>query len=178
MKSLTTQLSTYKSVHLNHKNIWTHVVGIPLIIWAAALMLSSIEFTVTFTGTDIKVNLLTIISLMILGYYFILSPTLALVAFLLFGPLIYSALALSSMDHKWFVAIGAFSIGWIFQFIGHGYEKAKPAFVDDLNQLLIGPLFLLAELCFACGKLSDLNKEVTRLAIEKRQVFEKDKIPG
>ena len=30
--------------------------------------------------------------------------------------------------------------------IGHGYEKAKPAFMDDLNQLLIGPFFLMAEL--------------------------------
>ncbi|WP_286235716.1 DUF962 domain-containing protein [Thalassotalea sediminis] len=172
MKSLTEQLSTYKSVHLNHKNIWTHFIGIPLIIWAVALMISSLGFTVTLTELTFHVNLMMVISLVILCYYIILSPQLAVLALLLFGPLIYSALMLSSIDNKWLVALAAFTVGWIFQFIGHGFEKAKPAFIDDLNQLLIGPLFLLAELYFACGGLAQLNKKVTEQALVKRTQFE------
>lgn len=175
MKSLTAQLSTYKSVHLNQKNIWTHIVGIPIIIWAIALMISSITFSITLTDVAVQVNLLTVISLCILTYYVFLSPQLALLALILFGPIVYSAILLSSIEHKWLIAITAFIIGWIFQFIGHGYEKAKPAFVDDLNQLLIGPLFLLAELYFACGGAPVLHKEVTQQAIEKRKLFEKNK---
>jgi uncharacterized membrane protein YGL010W len=43
-------------------------------------------------------------------------------------------------------------IGWVFQFIGHvAYEHRKPAFVDDVIGLLIGPLFVLAEALFGLG---------------------------
>ncbi|WP_116387011.1 Mpo1-like protein, partial [Cupriavidus oxalaticus] len=43
----------------------------------------------------------------------------------------------------------------IIQFIGHYYEGRKPAFVDDLAGLLIGPLFLVAETAFALGLARD-----------------------
>ena len=39
-----------------------------------------------------------------------------------------------------------FLVGWAFQFVGHAvYEKRRPAFMDDLASLLIGPLFLVAK---------------------------------
>ena len=57
--------------------------------------------------------------------------------------------------------VGLFVIGWIFQFVGHYYEGRKPAFVDDLVGLFIGPLFVVAEVAFAMG----LRPEVLR-AIE------------
>jgi CRP-like cAMP-binding protein len=48
--------------------------------------------------------------------------------------------------------IGLFVIGWVFQFVGHvAYEHRKPAFVDDVIGLLIGPLFVLAEALFGFG---------------------------
>ncbi len=49
-----------------------------------------------------------------------------------------------------------FVVGWVFQFVGHYYEGRKPAFVDDLSGLIIGPLFVAAEFAFAMG----LRKEV------------------
>ena len=53
----------------------------------------------------------------------------------------------------WLVTgIGLFVVGWVFQFIGHvAYEHRKPAFVDDVIGLLIGPLFVLAEALFGFG---------------------------
>ena len=39
---------------------------------------------------------------------------------------------------------------------GHYYEGRKPAFVDDLVGLIVGPLFVVAEWAFALG----LRKEV------------------
>ena len=54
-------------------------------------------------------------------------------------------------------------VGWIIQFLGHYWEGRKPAFVDDLVGLLIGPLFVAAEVGFAMG----LRLEVQR-AIEAR----------
>ncbi|CAB3800183.1 hypothetical protein LMG27177_04749 [Paraburkholderia fynbosensis] len=52
-------------------------------------------------------------------------------------------------------------IGWVFQFIGHvAYEHRKPAFVDDVIGLLIGPLFVLAEAMFGFGWRPDLREAI------------------
>lgn len=59
--------------------------------------------------------------------------------------------------------MGLFVVGWIIQFVGHYWEGRKPAFFDDIVGLLIGPLFVLAEMGFALG----LRKEVQQ-AIEQR----------
>jgi uncharacterized membrane protein YGL010W len=61
------------------------------------------------------------------------------------------------------VGVGAFVIGWIIQFVGHAWEGRKPAFVDDLIGLAIGPLFVLCEMLFLFGLRLDL-----KLAIESR----------
>ena len=47
--------------------------------------------------------------------------------------------------------VGLFVVGWVIQFIGHYWEGRKPAFMDDIVGLLIGPLFVLAEIGFALG---------------------------
>ncbi|MEG0558400.1 MAG: Mpo1-like protein, partial [Comamonas sp.] len=59
--------------------------------------------------------------------------------------------------------LGLFAVGWVIQFVGHFYEGRKPAFMDDIMGLIIGPLFVAAELGFAMG----LRKEV-RAAVEQR----------
>jgi uncharacterized membrane protein YGL010W len=41
------------------------------------------------------------------------------------------------------VSIVVFVAAWIGQFIGHVLEGRKPAFVEDLRQLLVGPAWLL-----------------------------------
>ena len=56
--------------------------------------------------------------------------------------------------------IGLFVVGWIFQFVGHYYEGRKPAFVDDLVGLIIGPLFVAAEFAFAMGLRKDVQHAI------------------
>ena len=175
MKTIAEQLSTYKSVHLNKKNINTHFIGIPLIILSVALLLTSVSYTFSVFSESYNVTLTAVIGVVILLYYFLLSRPLALLALPLFGGLIVSAIILTNVEYKVIIAIVAFVIGWIIQFIGHAYEKAKPAFVDDLNQLSIGPLFLIAEIYFMLGFGQTLNKEITAMAIEKRRAFERAK---
>jgi len=51
VKSIEEQLARYKSVHLNQKNINTHFVGVPLIVLAVTLLLSTVIFDI------IKINL-------------------------------------------------------------------------------------------------------------------------
>jgi uncharacterized membrane protein YGL010W len=42
------------------------------------------------------------------------------------------------------VSVVVFVVAWIFQFIGHRIEGKKPSFFEDLQYLLVGPLFVLS----------------------------------
>ena len=55
-----------------------------------------------------------------------------------------------------------FVAGWIIQFVGHYYEGRKPAFVDDLIGLLVGPMFVVGEALFALGWGRELLAEIER----------------
>lgn len=48
------------------------------------------------------------------------------------------------------VSVALFVVMWVLQFIGHAVEGKKPSFFQDLQFLLIGPLWVLA---FLLGKL-------------------------
>ena len=41
------------------------------------------------------------------------------------------------------LSIAVFGAAWIGQFIGHVIERRKPAFVEDVRSLLVGPVCLL-----------------------------------
>jgi uncharacterized membrane protein YGL010W len=58
--------------------------------------------------------------------------------------------------------VGLFVLGWVVQFIGHGFEGRKPAFLDDLVGLLVGPLFVVAEAGFLLGLRPELRAELER----------------
>jgi uncharacterized membrane protein YGL010W len=60
------------------------------------------------------------------------------------------------------VSLGMFFGGWVLQFVGHFYEGRKPAFVDDLIGLVVGPLFVVAEAGFALGLRRELHTEIER----------------
>ena len=60
--------------------------------------------------------------------------------------------------------LSLFVVGWIIQFIGHYYEGRKPAFVDDLMGLVVGPLFVVAELGFLLGLRADVQQAVEHRA--------------
>lgn len=55
-------------------------------------------------------------------------------------------------------------MGWVFQFVGHYYEGKKPAFVDDLVGLLVGPMFVVGEALFALGLQRSMLAEIERQA--------------
>ncbi|MEI6893458.1 MAG: Mpo1-like protein [Colwellia sp.] len=176
MKSIEAQLARYKSVHLNQKNINTHFVGVPLIFLAVTLLLSAITFELTIDNffsrpITLHLTLAMLIFSMVALYYMALHRLLGL------GMLIYIfinlsvAQLLSHTEGVLYIALALFVIGWIIQFIGHYYEQAKPAFIDDLSQFLIGPLFLMAEVYFILGLESALKAKITPMALEKRRAI-------
>jgi uncharacterized membrane protein YGL010W len=58
------------------------------------------------------------------------------------------------------LAGGIFVAGWALQFLGHKFEGMKPAFYDDVTQLLIGPLFVCAEAFFLLGAKPQLRRYI------------------
>ncbi len=175
MKSVEEQLSTYKSVHLSRTNIKTHFIGIPLIIWAIMVWMSLVTIPLS-SDSGYSISLAVGVCTLVSVYYFLLNTSLAIGQIVFFVPTLYTANIVAQNDGAGWIAAAVFFVGWVFQFIGHHYEKAKPAFVDDLNQLLIGPLFIMAEIFFMAGSLKSLDKKVTEKAIEKRRVFEANRL--
>lgn len=169
MKSLAQHLAQYKSVHFNRYNLMTHFIGIPLIIWAVMMLLTGISFPYQIMGQT--VNLATLVTFMVLAYYWLLAPKLAFGLSIWF---IASLISVSLVQTEQPLLLGGmvFIVGWLFQFVGHYFERAKPAFVDDLNQLLIGPLFLMAEVYFSLGLLTSLLYEITPAALKLRHELE------
>jgi uncharacterized membrane protein YGL010W len=64
----------------------------------------------------------------------------------------------------WAVAGTLFVGGWVLQLVGHAYEGKRPAFLSNLFQLLIGPMFLMAETAFALGLRPGLKHRVEAAA--------------
>lgn len=175
MKTVEDQLSSYKSVHFNKINIKTHFVGVPLIVWAVTVLLSLNTFTIELAGKTITYTPAIIFLSLSMLYYLSLHIKLAL------GMLVYTIINLylaslvSGMENALWIGIAAFVIGWIIQFVGHIYEKAKPAFLDDMIGLAIGPLFLMSEVYFMLGFEKKLEQSIKPMAIEKRRLIERAK---
>lgn len=172
MKTIEQQLSQYKSVHFNKKNVQTHMIGVPLIIWSITLMLSLVAFPIELLGTSIVITPARIFVLTALIYYFSLHTKLAIGMLVYIVPNLYLAERAAVIDNAYLLAICIFVIGWAIQFVGHYYEKAKPAFVDDISQLLIGPLFLMAELYFKLGWEKELENSILPIARDARRAIE------
>ena len=69
--------------------------------------------------------------------------------------------------------LGLFTIGWIFQFVGHGvFEKRRPALIDNLVQsLVLAPYFIMFEFLFKLGFMPRLKATLEHdLEIKQRNL--------
>ncbi len=131
-------LDHYGESHQNPGNELIHFVAIPLIVfsligllhWAHPyLAMAAIAGSIMYYAR--------------LSNVFMISMTLLAVLCLYLAGLLGDALLP--------VSIGVFVVSWIFQFIGHKLEGKKPSFLEDLQYLLIGPLFVLSKLFLKLG---------------------------
>ena len=60
----------------------------------------------------------------------------------------------------WQLGLLLFAVGWVFQFVGHYWEGRKPAFVDDIVGLLVGPMFVVGEGLMLLGLLANMRRAV------------------
>jgi uncharacterized membrane protein YGL010W len=149
MRTLNEQLSTYALYHRDRRNIATHFVGVPMIVLGVFAFLA--RPAVSVGGLPLSPALVVLV----LGsaFYFALDRRFGFAMLAAIAPACAFGMwvAAQSFNHWLAGAAGLFVIGWLIQFVGHIFEGKKPAFVDDLIGLLVGPLFVMAETAFALG---------------------------
>ena len=159
MRSLSDQLSQYAAYHRDRRNILTHFVGIPLIVLAVAMLLAR---PVLSHWGGVALSPATLVTALTALYYLRLDLRLGAVMAVLLALCLWAAQSVAAQGTAlWLtLGLGLFLLGWVIQFIGHFYEGRKPAFVDDIVGLLIGPLFVVAEVGFLLGLRRGLQHEI------------------
>jgi uncharacterized membrane protein YGL010W len=161
-------LVQYARYHRDPRNIATHFVGIPMIVFAIGVLLARPNWGNLATGLGpLAYNPALILWAAATLWYLSRGEFfLGLAVSLLNGALIALAAPLADGGTLAWLAwgLGLFALGWIFQFVGHYYEGRKPAFADDLVGLLVGPLFVTAEALFGLGWGHALRQEIERRA--------------
>ncbi len=150
MRTVDDQLARYAAYHRDARNRATHFVGVPLIVAAVTMLLSRPVLAVV---GGIPLSAATIVVVAAAVFYLALDVALGeAMAVLLAAALVLGGWAAAQPTTTWLaLGVGGFVVGWLFQLVGHVYEGRKPAFVDDVAGLLIGPLFVVAEAAFALG---------------------------
>ncbi|MFJ2451243.1 DUF962 domain-containing protein [Pseudomonas protegens] len=158
MKSLVDHLSQYAAYHRDPRNIASHFIGIPMIVVAVAVLLSRPAWSMA--GLSWSPALLLALAASV--FYLRLEVRLGVLMTVLMALSVWAGQVLAAQSTGLWLSsgLGLFVIGWVIQFIGHYYEGRKPAFVDDLSGLIVGPLFVVAELAFLLGLRHDLKQAI------------------
>lgn len=158
MKTITDHLAQYAAYHRDRRNIATHLVGIPMIVIALLILLSRPSFLVA----DWTLSPALLVAVIATLFYLKLDVALgAVMGLLLAGCLLLGQQVALLSTTEWLLwGVGLFVVGWVFQFIGHYFEGRKPAFVDDIMGLAIGPLFVVAEVVFMLGLKKQLHQAI------------------
>ena len=154
MKSLATQLAEYRHQHTTATNKLCHYIGIPAILLGLLLLLNWVW--VSFAGHfNITFSWLFVIAILV--YYYFIDVKLAVVmtvVLIILNLICYWIAYPKPTTANLILFLILFIGGWVLQFIGHSFEKAKPAFLNNIAQVLIAPLFVCAEFI----QLSGLSK--------------------
>lgn len=158
MKTITDHLAQYAAYHRDRRNIATHLIGIPMIVVALMILLSRPSIIVA----ELVLSPAVLVAIVATLFYLKLDRALGLVMAILLAACVYLGQQLAVMPTASWLSwgVGLFVVGWIFQFIGHYFEGRKPAFVDDLMGLAIGPLFVVAEVVFMLGLKKQLHAAI------------------
>jgi uncharacterized membrane protein YGL010W len=126
-------LAHYAINHRHPRNEVIHFVAVPLIMLSLVGLLFALHPWVAYGFVGLSMLYYARLSAVFLGAMLVLSAiSLALVHAM--GSLVLP------------LSIAIFVGAWIAQFVGHKIEGAKPSFFEDLQYLLVGPLFVLSKL--------------------------------
>jgi uncharacterized membrane protein YGL010W len=163
MPPATALLCQYARYHRDRRNIATHFVGIPLIVFAVGVLLARAGFSVGGLSLSAGWAAAALVSAWYLTRGRLdLGLSVSAWTFLLVGFAHEFAGGTTGQWLGW--GLGTFVAGWALQFAGHYFEGRKPAFVDVIVGLLVGPMFVTAEALFALGWGRALRQEIEHQA--------------
>lgn len=145
-RSLEDWLDAYGESHQNATNKLIHWICVPIIAYSILAFASLVNFPAPF-NVGLFENLASVLVLGAFLFYLRLSVPMAF-AMLIFGGLclFIADLAATSPIPLWETSLTLFISAWLGQFYGHKIEGKKPSFLKDLQFLMIGPAWLMADL--------------------------------
>jgi uncharacterized membrane protein YGL010W len=122
-------IAEYATYHKDGRNRLLHDFGIPMIVFAIVALLQLVHVGLF----DAALPAIIAVSI----FYWRIAGVASIGA-------IGMLLAMYGLGKYvgWQVAIALFVVGWVLQFTGHVFEGKRPAFLNNLTHLLIGPLWI------------------------------------
>jgi uncharacterized membrane protein YGL010W len=162
VKTLEDQMAIYAAYHLDRRNKASHFIGVPMIILSLFIPLAWLRIDVG----AVPLTAAMLFAGAVLVYYFLLDVPLALAMLAVNAALLWAGHQIAGLGAQqgwaWFGAL--FVGGWIIQLVGHVFEGRRPALADNLFQIFVAPIFLVAEAFFALGYKPALREAVERRA--------------
>lgn len=165
MQTATDLLIHYARDHRDRRNIASHFVGIPMVVFAVGVLLARMRFDVA--GHEVT---LAWVGVVLLALWYLARPgplalTLGVSAAVAALVALAHPMAQRGSTSGWLAwSLGLFLLGCSVQWIGHVYEGKRAAFVHDLASPWAGPLFLTAQALFMLGWNKPLLAEMERRA--------------
>ena len=151
MRTATELLAQYAEYHRDRRNIVSHFVGVPMIVFGVGVLLAR----PALAAGGVALTPAWLAFALAAAWYLTRGSAAARrrrqrrASASCSG----SAQQVSGGSVSVWLAWGAgfFVVGWLIQFVGHWYEGRKPAFVDDVIGLVVAPMFVTAEAMFMLG---------------------------
>jgi uncharacterized membrane protein YGL010W len=110
-------------------------------------------------------------SIALLAYYFRLDAVLAVAMTLAVAVLLIAANRVCALGMP--AALSVFGVafvgGWVLQLIGHAVEGRRPALFDNVFQVFVAPIALMAEVFFAFGYRQEMVDRIDELAVRAKR---------
>ena len=172
MKTAQQWLAAYAANHRNPTNQRIHKVCVPIILFS--ILGIAWHFRIPGAADLWWANGTLILSLLALAFYWRLGlgPFLTMAA-------IFAVMMAMVMGLEWGTLLPTpalyctiFVLAWIGQFVGHKFEGRAPSFLDDLQFLLIGPLWVFYRLASGCHLELLKNQPTSAPAISSPRFWE------
>ena len=163
MRTATELLAQYAAYHRDRRNIVSHFIGVPMIVFSIGVLLARPALP---AGNLILTPAWILFALAAVWYVTRGDAVLGIVASVAVAALLWLGQQVSGGSVPVWLGwgVGFFVVGWLIQFVGHWYEGRKPAFVDDVVGLVVAPMFIVAEAMFMLGWNKPLLSEIERRA--------------
>jgi uncharacterized membrane protein YGL010W len=153
------QMAMYTTYHRDWRNRLTHFFGVPAIVFG--ILVAAGLWRWHIGGYDLSLGVAVALAVFVL--WLVMDIGIALPLIIVMVPVLalaeYIARQADPMT-AWTVVAVFFVGGWVLQLLGHVYEGRKPALVDNLFQIFVAPMFLVAEPLFALGLRRSLHDRV------------------